>query len=1611
MVTAQCATRNQLQEYLSGWAAPEQGEAIEAHLRECPACEQAVAELESDADVLLQSVRRSGAQPQPSATPSSDAQLAETLDRVKQACQPAATASEDASPNAQWPLPTGDMGSYELLRPIGHGGMGSVYLARHRQLGKQLAIKLLSTRLPRSGGYTVRFQREMRAAGGLDHPAIVRATDAGQHNGTHYLAMEYIEGLDLSRVARLVGKLSIADACEIIRQVALGLSHAHAAGVTHRDIKPSNLMLSSKGEVKILDFGLARLSLWDEVSAELTTVGQLIGTLDYMAPEQAERPDSVDYRADLYALGATLFRLLCGRAPLAASPEMSPLAKLRLLATHQPPSLKTLRPDAPQPLDQLVASLLARDPESRPASAAHVAQDLAALTEGADLPALVSQASALALQAHGDEFEHLLPHQSNWPRELPPSDAGAAQVAPARPKPPSVRQRWILWALAPLAILAGVLITLETQKGNLVIESEAADVHVTLLRDGKPVEGFKIEPGATSTRLVAGQYEVTIDGGSDSLVVEGGHVEVRRGETVIARIRQQSSQPAAEQVATGAAPLDREAEIEDLKRRLAKLQGSGADAAHDEPLYGGKPLSYWLDMAGRETSETGYVEALNALHAMVTEENGERISAALLAKLRLENRVPSPVDRQIFDTLRLAHPKADFYRVMVEELRRGDLPWQARILAAVQTIRDDPQAMAPLTEWIDEQLLTAKAPSKLVTLAADTYQALVQHDSTPMTDENRLAMEKAKEHYAQVLLDCQVLGDTFWLAKPVVMMTGEPLPYVTWYPPLGNHIEERAIATLSNPEADRSLVARSLVILTVLNSKRYDRTGLADRRPELIEALRTAWKFIKSDPERLLDSQRLPNEFALETRRYRQGEIAVLASGTKPGARGLVNFQSPRSDPVVWPSFAMLYLIDELGPSTELAQEVLELFEGTDELNTELYAALRAAGLQTMTVSWPSLRPFDPTNLRPEDRAKASPQHWLAAMLHFKAMQTYQQIRAKQNLRAAETSAAPNGEAAAADVPSDRPAGTDSQEPSPAARASSASSIREPLYKGKPLSQWLDTLDRETSYEGYEESLNALQAMLATDNAQEITNVLLGVLKSRAERPRSSKEDECNRIAFTILQTANPGKAFAQMLVKELEDGSPTWQEALLDSLTLIPSSDGEAAAPLTQWLEKNVFSKGGRVGLLSASTSYLLYLAHGPGKASQEDRQRYVQTLVNCETLDDAHWLETPFYEPNRADARRTSFVVGAFPKPLKSWQPSIADRIEQAAVNVLRSNRSDYKLIVQALVCLRALNVSQYDRTGMQDHRSAIVESLRNLIKRWQAAPTELLVAAELPFAFTQYTFTPREPALLSPHLDEERKFYFVTNASSPIVNVSPEALALIDLLHAAPDLEAELVWIFNATSDRNAKVHESFKSSGAVGSAQSKVGIPTWPDLQPQSTPIKPRSADAASATPDRTSELTREDWLAAIVHTQAYVLLPVPTQDKVREAAYRKHSAIVVAEQLRQLDADGDGALNFDEAASLGYDAKKADVNGDERLTADELVEFRTRRFMTPPVPAAQAAERDWARQQVTKYDLNRDGALTKDEWTRMIIPVDGADLNRDGRMTADEFLQFRLRRRQ
>jgi len=311
------------------------------------------------------------------------------------------------SPEHAPPDQLGFLGQYELLCVLGRGAMGTVYKARHSKLDKIVAVKVLDIGRLRDERAVARFEREMKAIASAEHPHIVRATDAGESEGRHFLVMEYVAGLDLSRLLSNVGPLPAAEACELIRQAALGLHYAHSKGLVHRDLKPSNLMLASNEDgspqVKILDMGLALLRTpRASEGRELTANGQVMGTFDYMAPEQATDSHKVDIRADIYSLGATLYKLLCGRPPLAGHEEDSPVKRLMTMANETPLPIVQRRSDLPEDLPAVVDRMLARNPDERYATPAEVAAALTPFCVACDLTALLRKADAVQPLARRD---------------------------------------------------------------------------------------------------------------------------------------------------------------------------------------------------------------------------------------------------------------------------------------------------------------------------------------------------------------------------------------------------------------------------------------------------------------------------------------------------------------------------------------------------------------------------------------------------------------------------------------------------------------------------------------------------------------------------------------------------------------------------------------------------------------------------------------------------------------------------------------------------------------------------------------------------------------------------------------------------------------------------------------------------------------------------------------------------------------------------------------------------------------------------------------------------------------------------------------------------------
>jgi PAS domain S-box-containing protein len=280
---------------------------------------------------------------------------------------------------------------YQVLQVIGEGGMGLVYKAVHTVLRRVVAMKVLADRRREDPDAIARFRREMEVVGKLNHPNIVQGFDAGESDGLLFLIMDYIEGTDLSRLVTLCGPLPIPVACEIIRQAAVGLQHVHEHGLVHRDLKPSNLMVTWAGQVKVLDLGLARLYSADPNSEELTHTGQVLGTADYMAPEQSRDTRTIDIRSDLYSLGCTLFKLLTGCAPFSGPEYQTVFQKLMAHAQITAPSIRQYRPEVPVPLVVVLSRLLAKDPGDRFDTPAQVARAIEPFATGSNLQEFLNQ--------------------------------------------------------------------------------------------------------------------------------------------------------------------------------------------------------------------------------------------------------------------------------------------------------------------------------------------------------------------------------------------------------------------------------------------------------------------------------------------------------------------------------------------------------------------------------------------------------------------------------------------------------------------------------------------------------------------------------------------------------------------------------------------------------------------------------------------------------------------------------------------------------------------------------------------------------------------------------------------------------------------------------------------------------------------------------------------------------------------------------------------------------------------------------------------------------------------------------------------------------------------
>jgi serine/threonine protein kinase len=274
-------------------------------------------------------------------------------------------------------------GKYKVLGPLGSGGMGHVYMCEHQIMRRRVAVKVLPLRAGDQASLD-RFHREARAVAQLKHNNIVGGYDIDRDGRLHFLVMEYIDGNTLQKIVKRGGPMDPVRACHYIRQAALGLQHAHEGGLVHRDIKPSNLLLDRSGTIKVLDLGLARF--FNEEADDLSKRhgDAPVGTMDYMAPEQAINSHEVDIRADIYSLGATFYFLLAGQSPFQGR---TPVQKLMCHQREHPRPIHELRPQVPTELGAIVERMMAKDPAERYQTPAEVAEALAPCTRTPiDLP-------------------------------------------------------------------------------------------------------------------------------------------------------------------------------------------------------------------------------------------------------------------------------------------------------------------------------------------------------------------------------------------------------------------------------------------------------------------------------------------------------------------------------------------------------------------------------------------------------------------------------------------------------------------------------------------------------------------------------------------------------------------------------------------------------------------------------------------------------------------------------------------------------------------------------------------------------------------------------------------------------------------------------------------------------------------------------------------------------------------------------------------------------------------------------------------------------------------------------------------------------------------------
>jgi WD40 repeat protein/serine/threonine protein kinase len=533
-------------------------DSVRKHLESCPACHRRVAELSSDS--FLDQLRDAQARPD---SPAPDRSLIAAQRMM------ASSTGSSAPPRAET-LPRGlaDLPNYEILCELGQGGMGVVYLAQNKLMGRKEVLKVVSSHLIGRRGVRDRFLAEIRSAAKLHHPNIVTAYSALTLGESLILAMEYVDGRDLAKLVKARGPLPVANAANYVHQAALGLQHAHEQGMVHRDVKPSNLMLAGLGNralIKVLDFGLAKVSREVPHDGMLTHEGQILGTPDFIAPEQTIDARKADIRADIYSLGCTLYYLLAGAPPFQ---ETSLYDVLQAHHSRDAQPLNLARPAVPAELAELVAKMMAKEPDRRFQTPGEVAKALTQFFKRATRVAVPEPAPSIARSTAGSgevatestpapahAAKPLAARDQNRPEEMwkslidftAPEEIGPLPTAAIQAE--RKRPRWFWPTLAslvgPIALLlgAGIIYRIATDKGQLVIEAEDPNIELVVKQGGKRV--IIIDPQTKKeVELRSGLYELELPGHKPGLKLSSEHFMLKRGDRTIVTVRRETSAPA-----------------------------------------------------------------------------------------------------------------------------------------------------------------------------------------------------------------------------------------------------------------------------------------------------------------------------------------------------------------------------------------------------------------------------------------------------------------------------------------------------------------------------------------------------------------------------------------------------------------------------------------------------------------------------------------------------------------------------------------------------------------------------------------------------------------------------------------------------------------------------------------------------------------------------------------------------------------------------------------------------------------------------------------------------------------------------------------------------------